>query len=86
MTVEEIKRQADDQIVYTSMYMKGKAVQQRRESLRIFPRKSKIIRANKKWTSARKGEGRSTINAINIIPIQPPSARPDIFVFGLTKK
>ena len=45
-----------------------------------------MIRANKKWTSARKEKGRSTINAVNSIPIQPPSARTDIFVFGSAKK
>ena len=86
MTVGEIKQQADDQIAYASRYMKEKATQQRRESLRLVSRKGKMIRANKKWTIARNEKGRSKIKAVNIIPIQPSSARPDIFVFGSTKK
>ena len=86
MTVGEIKQYSDDQIAAVSRYMKEKAVQQGRERLRFVPLTGKMVRANKKWTSARKEKGRSTINAGNTIPILQPSARPAIFVFGSTKK
>ena len=86
MTVGEIKQHYDDQIAAVSRELNEKAAQQRPERIRFVPRKGKMIRANKKWTSARKEMGRSTMNAINTILIQPPSYRPDIFVFGSTKK
>ena len=54
MTVGRIKQQADDQIAYASRYTKDKAAQQRWVSLRFVQQKGKMIRANKKWTSARK--------------------------------
>ena len=62
------------------------AAQQRRESQKFTPRKGKLIRANKKWTSARKETGRAKINTVNSITVQSPSAGPGIFVLGLTKK
>ena len=84
--VGEIKQRTDDHIAATSREPKEKAVQQIQENLRFVSRKGTMIRANKKWISARKEKGRSIINAVNTIPIQSPSARPDIFVFGSTKK
>ena len=84
--VGEIKQRTEDQIAATSRELKEKAVQQIQENLRFVSRKGTMIRANKKWISARKEKGRSIINAVNTIPIQSPSSRPDIFVFRLTKE
>ena len=86
MTVGEMKQHTDDLLTNASRELKEKAVQQIQENLRFVSRKGTMIRANKKWISARKEKGRSIINAVNTIPIQSPSSRPDIFVFRLTKE
>ena len=69
MSPREIKQQVDAQIAGAHRELEEKDTQQRRESLRFTSGKGEIIRANTRWTSARKEEGRSTINAINTIPI-----------------
>ena len=58
----------------------------RQETLRFTSQKGKITRASKKWTSTRKETGRSNINVVNTITVQPHFDGPGIFAFGLTRK
>jgi hypothetical protein len=59
MPVGEVKQDVEAQIVEAPRELEEKCTQQRWGSLRFAPRKGKIVRANKKWTSVRKETGSS---------------------------